>query len=631
MTETNNNIFKEVASKADIVTVVSNILGASSLVKKGKIYLAICPFHHDTHPSMRVDPERNSYKCFSCGEGGDAIRFVQKYENISPLEALKRVCSICNIPVPDSISDVKKEDTFIGRYQKELDALLECKKFYQLSLKSNMGESCRKYLLDRGIDDKTVEKFSLGYAPRDNSLLIESLRKNGFDISTLERAGIIDKSSDFKDRFSNRLIFPLYDNHSRLVGFSGRVIDKDTAGGKYINYPETDLFKKNNILYNYCFAKDKARVTGKIYIVEGFMDAIAMSRAGIEEVVASMGTAFTKNHIQALKDLNCSIVLSFDSDEPGQQATEKALKLLVDEDISVSVTRKFKGAKDADELFSKSKDRLIESVSKIYDPFLFSLARRLNGRKTLEDSSEINRFINDFKLYYQKLDDIHKARDLNTLSKITLLDSQVLKKMLSVVDENETPAVEEKNDEIKVKRRYIRSNRREDIKVNISNDPLLPFNRLKKTVSYYHPKLDNPYIDNQCSLLVNVCSSRLAYHKVIDEVINLKIEKLDELMMAICDKYLEDDTKLRITSDDIEELKTNFIDDQEGIDELDCISNFLASNGDIYDEKRFDRLLANNELYGKRSTLIKKMSEDQSDVKINIDYQEICALIKKNS
>lgn len=446
-TNPEENIFREVAKKSDIVRVVSYYLGASGVQRKGKRYVSLCPFHNDSHPSMTIDPERNNFHCYVCDSKGDSISFVEKYAKLSPLEALKKVCEICSIPVPSTLSFQARKDVLRETYPKELDALLELSRFYRLYLRANDGQKARDYLEARHIPAETIEHFGIGFAPFDPTLSIKTLRGMGYDVPTLQRAGILSASADIKDRYEGRIMFPIADNDGHIVGFSGRRFLEGQEGGKYVNFPETALFKKSSILYHYYDAKETARRDGYLYVVEGFMDAIAMQRAGINSVVALMGTALTEEHCQAFKRLGVEIRLFLDSDEAGQIGEERVLKTLLENEIPVRICWKLEGGKDADEvLTNKGAEELVRQANRLYDETIFLLGRRLNGRKALTDTGEIESYLESIKPYFGKLSEVRKAKDLGIISKRTMLSESQLTKILEAggkaTDGGNKPTVE---------------------------------------------------------------------------------------------------------------------------------------------------------------------------------------------
>jgi DNA primase len=459
------SIFKEVARKASIVQVIEHELGSNSLVKSGKDYKCLCPFHNDHSPSMRINVERNSFICFVDHTGGDPISFVQKYEHITPLEALKKVCQICSIPLPDEIRNhVQAVPQIEIQYKNELSALKEISLFYQTFLSTNEGKVAMDYLENRKIPKEAIEHFQLGFAPSDPTLAIKALRKNGFDVPVLEKAGILSNSSDLKDRFSFRLMYPIHDDYGHLVGFSGRKIDEDTPGGKYINYPATPLFNKSEILYHYHIARNVAKKYGYIYVVEGFNDVIAFVRAGIESCVGSMGTALTEENIHSLKRLGVEVRLCLDRDEAGQKAMEACLPLLLKAGIPFRIVRPFKGGKDADEVlknfYPDGNEELNKEALRLYDPFLFLLARLLksNGKNNkITDSVLVNQFVKDAKPYYLSLDPVSRINDVKALAKVTDISETSIKALLENGNVPSTASKVEKNlkDEKKETQHYL--------------------------------------------------------------------------------------------------------------------------------------------------------------------------------
>ena len=446
-----NSIFKEVDSKASIADVIAYELGSNALIKKGKDYVCLCPFHPDHKPSMQINTARNTFKCWVDGEGGGPIHFVKEYEKISYIEALKKVCQICHIPLPTSVNSQREYIPQIEiEYKRELEALNELKKFYQAYLHTKEGELCREYLKKRNIPEEAIDHFSMGYAPSNSKLAIESLRKLGFDVQTLEKSGILSNSSELSDRYSSRLMYPIEDNYGHVVGFSGRKISEEQSGGKYVNYPATPLFNKSSILYHYYIAKTVAKKYGYIYVVEGFNDVIAFCRADIKSVVGTMGTALTKENALALKKLDVEIRLCLDNDEPGQKATIECIKILNEINAKFLVVRQFKSGKDADEVLAnfkeKGSEQLNKEVNRTYDAFLFLLARKLKEKgynNKISNPKDVQDFISISKPFYAKLDSISKETDLKALNKVSDIEIPTLMKLF---ESTENQIIEDKSE-----------------------------------------------------------------------------------------------------------------------------------------------------------------------------------------
>lgn len=376
----NKDLYDLVKQKSSIVKTVSSFIDVQ---KKGNSIVAVCPFHNDTHPSMSVNATLNIFKCFVCGAGGNPIGFVQKYiglsRSISLEEAIKRTAEINGIILPKNslTSLVEVERKSLPPESKALDDLAS---FYRMELRTQAGSKAFEYLKNRKMDDNVLEHFGIGYAPKDNTLAIRTLReKKGYSIDVLEKAGILSSNSEtLKDRYSERIMFPLKDSDGHAVGFSGRkYLPDDPSTSKYINSPETDLFKKSTLLYNLDNAIQTAKRDGYIYVTEGFMDVIALYRAGINSAVALMGTNVSATHLQILKKLNVEVRLSLDSDGPGQNATKKWLTAFTSSGIKFKITRPFnleKDGKDADEVLDKyGSEIMVSKMNDLLDPITYAV------------------------------------------------------------------------------------------------------------------------------------------------------------------------------------------------------------------------------------------------------------------
>ena len=305
-----DSLVKDVLKHADIVKVVSAYL---PVIRKGKDYLAKCPFHDDTNPSMHISPELQIFKCFVCGTSGNAIGFVSKYEHLSFREALKKVAEICDYHDP-RLSDIRETKVVDPKRVPLIKCLHDLTVYYQYALNSPEGKAGLDYFNERHLDADLRSKFMLGYAFKDGKATCRFLEEKGNSLKTIEDTGVANNINGvYADRNQGRVIFPIFDTNGEVVGFSARRIAPGPEA-KYVNSPETYLFHKSNILYNYHNAKEKARIAGYIYVLEGFMDVFALYRIGIESCVATMGTALTAEHIRLLRALNVEIRLCLDGD-----------------------------------------------------------------------------------------------------------------------------------------------------------------------------------------------------------------------------------------------------------------------------------------------------------------------------
>ena len=309
----NKSIAEDVLKHADIVQVISSYL---PLVKQGKNYKAVCPFHDDTNPSLVVSPEKQFFKCFVCGTSGTAISFVQKYEHISYGEAIKKVADIVNYH-PEGLESIAKPKKVDERKESLLKCLYDLNLYYQFALNTPEGKEGLDYFESRKLDASLRSKYKLGYAFKDGKSTISFLQKKGHSIKTIEDTGVAKMISSgvYADMNEGRVVFPICDIDGNVIGFSARRLTNDDTP-KYMNTPETYLFHKTNNLYNIHIAKDAAKLKGYLYVCEGFMDVYALSKIGIDAAVAIMGTALTNEHIQILRSLNAEIRLCLDGDGP---------------------------------------------------------------------------------------------------------------------------------------------------------------------------------------------------------------------------------------------------------------------------------------------------------------------------
>lgn len=388
-----DTLVNDVLKHSDIVKVIQAYL---PLVRKGKDYLAKCPFHDDTNPSMHISPEKQIFKCFVCGTSGNAIGFVMKYEHLSFKEALKKVAEICDFHDPrlDGINEAKVIDP---RRVPLVKCLKDLATYYQYSLNSPEGKAGLDYFETRHLDVNMRNKFLLGYAFKDGKATCRFLQEKGHSLKTIEDIGIASSINGvYSDRNQGRAIFPIMDANGEVVGFSARRLGNGPEA-KYVNSPETYLFHKSNILYNYHNAKEKAHIAGYVYVLEGFMDVYALYRIGIESCVAIMGTALTAEHIRLLRALNVEIRLCLDGDLPGQKATMDIATNLVNNGLTVRIVDNQNSSKDPDEILNSDGEMALNAylnklISRV--DFVLNYYQNTNPLKTPEQKTQlINEFI----------------------------------------------------------------------------------------------------------------------------------------------------------------------------------------------------------------------------------------------
>ena len=306
----------EIRTSVDIVDVISEYL---PLTGRGRNFFGVCPFHDDHSPSMSVNRERQIYKCFSCGAGGNVFSFIRDYENISFMQAVQKIAAKSGIPLQiasESEQSFTKRNTYHEMYA------IACK-LYTNNLYTEEGLEAIDYLERRQISKEARKEFEIGLSLKNSHLLTGLLDKKGFKKEEMVQNGLAHyKDGEFRDNYFNRIMFPLFDLTGKTVGFSARIYRSNDAS-KYINTKETEFFKKGELLYHYHKAKNIARMKEQVILVEGFMDVIRLFTIGIENVVASMGTAVTKEQLLLLKKMGKEIILLFDGDEAGRHAAYK--------------------------------------------------------------------------------------------------------------------------------------------------------------------------------------------------------------------------------------------------------------------------------------------------------------------
>lgn len=369
---------KEIREANDIVDVISSYI---PLEQKGKNYFAVCPFHDDHTPSMSVSKEKQIFRCFVCETSGNVISFVQNYLKVSFLEAVDILAK--NVGINLHLEDNKNTPN------KELyDIYKVALSYYKNNLNAKEGEEARKYLNERMLDEETIDYFDIGLSL--NGGLVKSLSKK-YDLKVLKDIGL--SLANGSDMFRNRIMFTLRDNFGNPVGFSARKYS-DSDEAKYINTSETVIFKKGSMLYNYYRAKDHIRKKHEIIISEGQMEIIRMHTIGIDNAVALMGTSFTNDHLDLIKNLKVDVVLNLDQDEAGRRATISIGDTLVKNSINPTVII-FTGSKDTDEyIVSNGKEAFLKAYNSRISFIDFKL-NYLKSNKDLKDSTDLSKYINE--------------------------------------------------------------------------------------------------------------------------------------------------------------------------------------------------------------------------------------------
>lgn len=383
----NDNIIEEIKLKSDIVTVIGEFL---PLKKRGRNFITNCPFHNEKTPSFTVSPDKQIYHCFGCNASGNIFTFLIEHENMSFGEALKYLGDKAGVVLPENNyndhfkqknpeEDIKKErqitiHQFVARY------------FYK-KLHDEYGKEAYAYAKNRGLSKETLEKFKIGYAPYKSEELIEQLFKLGYSQEELLESGIFSKSMEGKiySKFFNRLIFPIENIQSKIIGFGGRVIGNSEP--KYLNSPETTIFKKKYNLYALNNAKDEIKKKNQVLVMEGYMDVVSVWQKGIFNAVASLGTSFTEEQGRLLTRFTNEIIMVYDNDSAGKNAAIRAVSILRPLNVNVKIAD-LQGAKDPDEFINRfGLNSFLERIRKAKSSFryLLDLNKELYNYREPED------------------------------------------------------------------------------------------------------------------------------------------------------------------------------------------------------------------------------------------------------
>lgn len=429
------DVILDIKSKVNIVDVISEYLPVE---QKGKNYFAICPFHDDHNPSMSISPEKQIYTCFVCGASGNVFNFVANYEKVSFVSAVKKVAQKAGINLDINVKDdYKPRDTKYDKYYKMFDIT---NKYYQNNIKSVYGKKAIEYLHNRKIDDDIINEFEIGLSMNDNNVS-KLLEKKGYDVNELIDIGLCGKKDNFVyDIFRNRIMFPLYNLDGKPVGFSGRIYNGE-ADSKYVNSKESIIFKKGNLLYNYHRALTHAREKHQIIVVEGFMDVIRLYTIGIKNVVATMGTAITKEHANLLMKLSKNIVLCFDGDKAGEKATISALDALEKIGITPKIIRLEDNLDPDDYIIKKGSDAYLTHLNNPMSSVVFKI--NIDKSKTnFNDYNEISAYLKNVSKELEKIDDkVVYELTVNKLSKETGVSCDTINDMVKSIPKNEVKVI----------------------------------------------------------------------------------------------------------------------------------------------------------------------------------------------
>ncbi|MGX2983234.1 DNA primase [Helicobacter sp. 23-1045] len=395
---------EQLKQRADIYEIVSHYV---ELRRTGANYTACCPFHNEKTPSFVVNPQRNIFKCFGCGEGGDCISFIMKIENLTYAEAVEKLAYLCNFTL--TYTDKKPLDFGVN------DSLSKIVSYYQNLLRQN--SNILQYLRDRGISDESIAKFKLGFSGVGADF-VAFLKRNQMPFDKLVEIGVIGRDSSnanrFFARFSGRIMFPIYATNGKAVGFGGRILSGE--GAKYINSQQSKIFNKSRLLYGYNLAREGIFKKHQIIITEGYIDVIMLHQAGFTNAVATLGTALTQTHIPLISRGEVDILLCYDGDNAGINAAFKASLLLANKNGGVVI---FENGKDPADMVVEGKIADLEKLFSAPIPFIKfviqTIANRFDLGNPLQKERALNEILDFMKNLSPLLRDEYKDFVANTL------------------------------------------------------------------------------------------------------------------------------------------------------------------------------------------------------------------------
>ncbi len=567
-----NEEITEIRKKADIVEVIGSYI---NLAPQGKNYFGICPFHNDHSPSLSVSREKQIYKCFTCLASGNVFTFVQNYENISFIEAVKKVADKINYKL-----DIK--DKIVNKNSKYYELMDLSNKIFVNNLNSNLGLKAKEYLTnERHLSEEAIKEFNIGLALNDNNLnkLLSSKGYSDKDIIEMSLANKTDNG--LLDMFRNRITFPICNHEGKIIAYSARIYQNEDTS-KYINSKESVIFKKGYTFYNYDKCRLEALKIKSVILVEGQMDAIRVYTSGFKNVIASMGTAITSNHISLLKKLNAKVILMMDNDNAGEKSTILNGEELIKNNIEVSVVR-LTGEKDPDSFILKNGADAFRDALKGEISFFDFKLRYLKKDKNLNKADELAEYINKIIDELNKSDDdILKSVTINKIAEDYNIDKRILEGKLVKI----TPRI----DSVVVKRKRPKLNQyhqaAEAILYLMMNDP--KFIRKYKIELNYFPEEKYKLIANDI----------LAYKEINGEF------DIADFMTYINDLEYKEDI-YRILNDYQDKILPEEFD------------NFVAIINKWIRESKIDKL--------------KEQLKNETDVKKQEELNDLIIKIKKGS
>ena len=550
------DIIDEIKSRCDIVDVISDYM---QLKSSGSNYTGLCPFHSEKTGSFMVSKSKQIYKCFGCNAGGDVISFVMRYENVDFMDAVKILARRCGITLERNISEEEKKK--IQEINKFREIHTEAARFYFANLLGTKNPGY-EYLKKRGLSDKIIKKFGLGYSLNSWNSLMNYLLAKGYDKTDLVKCGLVTHKTEtnkYFDRFRNRVMFPIFNYNGKVIGFGGRVLDDSLP--KYLNSPETLVFNKRLNLYGLNISK-KSIKDDTLILVEGYMDLISLYQNNIENVVATLGTALTIEQARLIRKFAKNVIISYDSDQAGQNATLRAIDILLQADIKVKILN-LKDCKDPDDFIKKYGFEGYKKAMEDSDYYIKYKIDILKKKYNLNNDSQKMSFVEEATFMLKKLKSpIEKDLYAKYLSDLTNISIESIRASVGIKVNSNYNKTNKRNTNVhkkieqmskiqdgylKVEAKFIKllmenKNLRESVLQDINEQQFL-FNETKEIFNYIikNRELDKITIDKIKSLNIS--------EEYVNNIQNIQIEEINTYT-------------LESTKNIIKQIKKNIIDNE---------------------------------------------------------------------
>ena len=552
------DIIEEIKSRCDIVDVISDYM---QLKSSGSNYTGLCPFHSEKTGSFMVSKSKQIYKCFGCNAGGDVISFVMRYENVDFMDAVKILARRCGITLERNISEEEKKK--IQEINKFREIHTEAARFYFANLLGTKNPGY-EYLKKRGLSDKIIKKFGLGYSLNSWNSLMNYLLAKGYDKTDLVKCGLVTHKTEtnkYFDRFRNRVMFPIFNYNGKVIGFGGRVLDDSLP--KYLNSPETLVFNKRLNLYGLNISK-KSIKDDTLILVEGYMDLISLYQNNIENVVATLGTALTIEQARLIRKFAKNVIISYDSDQAGQNATLRAIDILLQADIKVKILN-LKDCKDPDDFIKKYGFEGYKKAMEDSDYYIKYKIDILKKKYNLNNDSQKMSFVEEATFMLKKLKSpIEKDLYAKYLSDLTNISIESIRASVGIKVNSNYNKTNKRNTNVhkkieqmskiqdgylKVEAKFIKllmenKNLRESVLQDINEQQFL-FDETKEIFNYIikNRELDKITIDKIKSLNISEEYIKNINNIEIEEINTYTIDSTKEIIKKIRKNTIENEIK----------------------------------------------------------------------------------------